>query len=148
MEIKIRANVQWKHIRDGKIIAQGEKHNLILEDGYEIIVDVLGGIGAQPSLLCIAIGDSATDVSGVQTDLQGAELSFGASTNARVVHTLRCYREFVAGVGTGTIRESVIADTNAAKGARKCAARVVIGPIVKAIGDAVIIVWDFEVEVI
>jgi hypothetical protein len=148
MKIGVKANVIWELRRDGKVIDSGERHNLLLEDGYEIIIDRLGGIGVPTNLKCISIGDSDTAVDISQTDLQGAEMARGSCTNARVGHRCRCYFEFGAGVGTGTIKESVIADKNAVKGARKCAARVVIGPIVKGAPDALHIIWDFDFEVV
>jgi hypothetical protein len=148
MKIGVKANVTWELRRDGKVIDSGERHNLLLEDGYEIIVDLLGGLGGQGELVCIAVGDSDTAVSSSQTDLQGAEMHRDTCTNVRVGHRCRCYYNFAAGEATGTIKEAIIADTNAVKGARKCAARVVIGPIVKGAPDALHIIWDFDFEVV
>lgn len=142
-DIRVRGNVTWMHLRDGKLIASGERHNLLLDDGLEVIVDRLGGLGGQPAIACIAIGDSDSSASMSQTDLQGTELDFHTSTNSRVgTDKLVCHSDFAAGHGTGTIKETVVADTNAAKGARKCLARCVIGPITKLIGDNVTIIWE------
>jgi hypothetical protein len=108
------------------------------------MVDRLGGLGGATAITAIAIGDLDTAASMAQTDLQGTELDYHTCTNSRVNNNkLVCYSDFGAGHGTGTIKETVCADTNAAKGARKCLARCVIGPIVKAGGDTVTIIWEF-----
>lgn len=141
--IEVKANVTWMHYRDGKLIASGKKRNLLLDDGLELIVDRVGGLGGASAVACIAIGDSDSAASMSQTDLQGTELDFHSSTNSRVgTNKLVCHSDYAAGHGTGTIKETVCADTNAAKGGRKCYARCVIGPIVKAGGDTVTIIWE------
>jgi len=143
--VKLVGNVTWVHrSKDGSIIAMGQKRNLLLQDGQEVMVDRLGGLGGAAAITVIAIGDSDSAASMDQTDLQGTELHYHTCTNSRVTNNkLVCYSDFAAGHGTGTIKETVCADTNAAKGARKCLARCVIGPIVKAGGDTVTIIWEF-----
>ena len=49
---------------------------------------------------------------------------------------------FGPGVGTGAIEEAVIADANAASGARKCFSRVITGTITKAAGDTMTVTWE------
>lgn len=143
--IKLKGTVKWQHHdKDGNLIAEGQDNNLTLTDGFEIICDLLAGLGAQTKLQCIAIGTSDTTPAVGQTDLQGSELARGTTTNERPSSNVaRFYFLFGAGVGTGTIKETVVADTNAASGSRKCAARSLIGPIVKAAADSVTIIWEF-----
>lgn len=144
-QIKVMHNVRWIHYDEhGQVKEEGKVSNLILTDGLEILVDRMGNLGAQAQLRCIGIGDSDAAVNVSQTDLQGAELAFQITTNDREDSDKGLYyTTFAAGVGTGTIKETVLADTVAAKGARKCAARAVIGPIVKGAGDSVTIFWEF-----
>jgi hypothetical protein len=147
-ELKIKQNVYWELIGpDGVVKDCGTVHNLVLTDGFEIICDRLTGLGAQPNLKCIAIGDSNTAAQASQTDLQGSELAFQASTNSRDGSNVAImYTTYAAGVGTGTIKETVIADTVAAKGSRKCAGRTVLPDIVKGAGDTLTIIWEFIFE--
>lgn len=143
--MKVKGEVFW-HLYDGEgnLKKSGRNYNMTLTDGFEIICDRLGGLGGQTELLCIAIGDDDTAPAVSQTDLQGTELSFKASTNTRPTSNVaRFVVDYDAGEGTGTIEETVVADTVAAKGARKCAARTVIGPIVKGAGDKLTVIWEF-----
>lgn len=144
-KVALKGRVFWSLVdKDGRVRNFGVDWNLTLTDGFEIICDLLGGLGGQTKLQCIAIGDDDTAPAVGQTDLQGAELYYKASTNSRPQSNVaRFYVNYAAGEGTGTIKETVIADTVAAKASRKCAARSVIGPIVKGASDTLIVIWEF-----
>jgi len=117
--------------------------NLILDDGKEIFADLIGGTGAQTHLQCIALGTDGTAPSATDTDLIGTELGYKATTNEHISPGKeRFVATFLAGEGTGTIQEAILADTVAAKGARKCACRVAFGAITKAAGDTLTWIWD------
>ena len=124
-----------------------EAHNLILDDGYEIAAERLGGTGTQNYLTCIALGTSSSAVLGSQTDLQGSELGRVSTVNTNIVgdeDTERFVGTFGPGVGTGAIEEAVIADTNAASGARKCFSRVLTGTVTKGAGDTLTVTWEVQ----
>ena len=147
-QIKLKTNVYWEITGpDGKVIDAGASHNMVLDDGFELIVDRLAGLGGQPNLKCIAIGDDDTPTDPSQTDLQGTELAYQSVSASRVGSAMaRFHTTYGAGVGTGTIRETVIADTVTAAGGRKCAARTVLPDIVKGAGDTLTIIWEFIFE--
>lgn len=119
--------------------------NLILIDGREIWVDRAGGIGGQTAIWGIAIGDDNTPPVDTQTDLIGTELGRKVTSNAQPdTGVLRCSNAFGPGEATGTWEEAVLIDTDAAKGARKCACRVLTGSIVKGAGNTISAVWDVD----
>ena len=143
---KLKENVSWE-LRgpDGKLKDSGKAHNLILTDGFEIAAERLGGTGTQDYLQCIALGDSNTAPAVGQTDLQGSELGRVTTTNSNIVgseDTERMIGVFGPGVGTGTVEEAVLADANAASGARKCFSRVLTGSTVKGAGDTMTVTWE------
>jgi hypothetical protein len=144
-EMRIKHNVYWELTGpDGQVKDAGIVHNMVLTNGFQIICDRLAGLGGQAQLRCIAIGDSNVAAAVGQTDLQGAELAFQISTNTRPFDNVaRMYTLYGPGVGTGTIRETVIADTVAALGLRKCAGRTVLPDIVKGALDSLTIIWEF-----
>jgi len=146
--IKMKENVFWE-LRGpgGKVKDSGKAHNLILTDGHEIAAEVLGGTGTQTKLQCIALGDDNTAPAVGQTDLQGAELGRVTTVNTNVVgseDTERFVGTFGPGAGTGAIEEAVLADTNAASGARKCFSRVLTGTITKGAGDTLTVTWEVQ----
>jgi len=125
------------------VLKEVREANLILTDGLEIAADLLGGLGGQTKLQAIAIGDNGTAPSVSDTDIIGTELGRQTTSNSQPSSGLaRFVSTFAAGVATGTWREASIADTNAAKGARKCAARVAFGDITKGAGDSMTVTWD------
>jgi len=122
-----------------------EFDNLILTDGVEIFADLIGGLGGQTKLQCVGAGDNNTAPGVGDTDLIGAELGFKITSNSQIASGKTRYEvTFTAGQATGTWKEAILADTVAAKGARKCASRVSFGDIVKGAGEVLTWVWDIS----
>ncbi len=96
----------------------------------------------------MAAGDSNTAPVVGDTDLVGSELGVGVNRYAVTVNSqpssglARFVADFTAGICTGTWRELVIADTYAAKGARKCLSRVVFGDVIKGALDTITVTWE------
>ena len=144
--IRVRGKVTLVLKDPGGKVKQTVVSNLVLTDGLEIIADIIGNTGGpQPYLKCIALGDNNTAPVVGDTDLKGAELGRVTTSNSRVgSDTERFQGSFGAGVGTGNIKEAVLADTNAAAGGRKCACRATFGTIVKGAGDTLVVFWDLK----
>ena len=130
--------------KKGEVQEKREFENLLLNDGADIAAERLGDTGSQAKLQCIAVGDDNTAPAVGQTDLQGNELTYGAATASKHADTgkERFTATFGAGDGTGTWKEAVIADTNAAKGARTCFSRITFPDIVKGAGEVITWIWD------
>lgn len=135
----------WKlYDKDGNLKDEGGPFDLILTDGREIFADRIIA-GTQNYLQCQALGTSNQAPAVSDTDLIGTELGYKASTNSQPSSGLaRFETTWLAGEGTGTIEEAVLADTVAAKGARKCAVRVLTGTIVKASGDILTTIFEID----
>ena len=150
----VRGLVTIEHFGPDGELKQHLEKNLILTDGLEIFADLLVGSGGtqinpgQTALAAMAAGDSNTAPVVGDTDLVGNE--FGTGTNRYAVTTnsqpssglSRFIANFTAGICTGTWKELVLADTYAAKGARKCVSRVVFGDIVKGALDVITVTWE------
>lgn len=148
---KIKGHVKIEHkTKDGVKIT--EVNNLILTDGFEIVADLLVGSGgtqinpSQPVITIIAAGSNNTAPSISDTDVITPIVTGGdraATINSQPSSGLgRFVAQFGAGVATGTWRELALADTNAAKGARKCFSRVVFGDIIKSALDVITVTWE------
>jgi len=135
---------------DGKLKEVREIDNLILTDGLEIFADLLVGSGGtqinpgQTAIAVIAAGSDNTAPTVADTDLVTPLPSDRAVTvNSQPSSALaRFVANFTAGIATGTWRELVLADTDAAKGARKCASRVVFGDMIKGALDTIAVTWE------
>ncbi len=143
---KPKDTLEWVlYDKDGNVKERSQKIDLILTDGREIFADRIGDTAGQAHLQAVAIGtnNTAPDVS--QTDLQGSELFRKATTNSQPVSgTERFTVTFVAGEGTGTIEEAVLADALAPSGSRKCATRVLTGTIAKGAGDILTVTFEIN----
>lgn len=142
--IKMKGKVRFElYDKDGNKKLDRTIENLILNNGKEIAAERLGGTGTQDYLQAIALGVNNTAPAVSQTDLQGAELGRVTTVNSYVVSFIeRFIGTFGPGVGTGIIEEAVIADANAASGARKCFSRVITGTITKGAGDTMTVTWE------
>ncbi len=135
----------WKlYDQYGNLKDEGGPFDLILTDGREIFADLMIA-DTQAFLKAQAVGTSSTPPVVGNTDLIGTELAFKATTGAQPSTGLaRFTTTWLAGEGTGTIEEAVLADTVAAKGARKCAVRVLTGTIVKGAGDVLTTIFEID----
>jgi len=145
----VRGLVTIEHFGPDGELKQHLERNLILTDGLEIFADLLVGAAGtqinpgQTAVAAMGVGDNNTAPVVGDTDLVGTELGFTTTINTQPSSALaRFISTFAAGVGTGTWRELVLADTNAAKGARKCVSRVVFGDIVKGALDVITVTWE------
>ena len=132
--------------KDGNVKLDRTIKNLILTDGLEVCAECLGGTGSQDYLQCIALGDSTQVPVTGDTDLIGSELGRVTSVNAYVASNKEQFvGTFGPGVGTGAIEEAILADANAASGARKSFSRVLTGTITKGAGDTLTVTWEVTI---
>jgi len=150
---RVKGRVIIEHFGPDGILKQ-HLENLILTDGIEIFADLLVGAGGtqikagQTAVAAMAAGNSAAVPTVADTDLVGAEFGAGVNRYAATVNSqpssglARFVANFTAGICTGTWKELVLADTYAAKGARKCVSRITFGDIAKGALDTITVTWE------
>ena len=149
--IKVVGRV-WARIErgNGKVeIVDGGK-NLLVYDGCELLADILNQTVGAFTPQCIAIGAGTTAPTINDTDLQTTFSPEAGSYQAvtknviGVGRTLQCYASFATPPSTWAVRECVLADTNAAKGARKIFCRSTSLSFDLGTSDSVTVFWEIE----
>ena len=120
-----------------------QRDNIILNNGLTMCVDLIGNLGTYNPLACVAIGDNDTAEAATQTDIQGSEI---ARVNSSEYSSMSVTNTLIS-VGTftgisGTMKEAVLADTNAAKGSRTCFSRIVTGSVAITVTDTISVIWE------
>jgi hypothetical protein len=144
--IKLKGHVKIEKVTPEGVKSTIEVDNLILTDGLEIFVDRLAGLIAQPAVAAIAAGSNNTapvvgDTDVITPIVTGGDRAVTANTHP-TSPVGRFFATFAAGVATGTWRELALADTMAAKGARKCISRVTFADTVKGGLDVISVTWE------
>lgn len=94
--------------KDGNLKQTVEKHNLILNDGFDFICDAIAKTTGRPKALShIAVGTNSTAASASDSGLK-RELVRSAATYTHTVGTkfFTMVATFAAGVGTGALTET------------------------------------------
>lgn len=140
--VGLQGCVTWE-LRDehGNLKFQDTIHNLVVDDGLELIANLLVGTGSYPGYM--AIGSDGTTPAASDTAL-GSELArvafTSATTTANVVTWVGTYG---AGVGTGTVQEAGI--FNASTGGTMLA-RAIHGAFAKGASDTLTITWTLTLS--
>lgn len=111
-----------------------DKFNLIVDDGFDMILDALATSGVRPDVLShVAVGSGVTAPNAVDSTLE-AQIIRGPGTYVHAAGTksLSFTATFLAGVGTGAITEAAM--FNASSGG-KMLNRVTFGVINKGADD-------------
>jgi len=138
-----RADGTKEHIEGGG--------NLLLNDGCELLSDIFNQTVGAFTPQCIAIGSGTTAPTVNDTDLEtlfAPESESYATVNKQVVgvgRTILINSSFgTVSAPPWAVSECVLADTNAARGARKCFARSTSLSFTLGAGDTVTIFWQIE----
>lgn len=94
--------------KDGNLKQTVEKHNLILDDGFDFICAAIAKTTGRPNALShIAVGTNSTAASASDSGLKG-ELVRSAATYTHTAGTkfFTMVATFAAGVGTGALTET------------------------------------------
>lgn len=94
--------------KDGNLKQTVEKHNLILNDGFDFICDAIAKTAGRPKALShIAVGTNSTAASASDSGLKG-EIVRSAATYTHTTGTkfFTMVATFAAGVGTGALTET------------------------------------------
>ena len=141
-KLKLSGWVIWE-LRNaaGVLLFRDECHNLVVDEGLELIASLLIGGGTAPSHMAIGSDGTAPDPS---DSALGTELARVVFTSATVTDNVVTYvGTFGAGVGTGTVEEAGIFN-DGTTGDMLC--RTTHGAFVKAAGDTLTITWDLTLS--
>jgi len=141
-KLKLSGWVIWE-LRNaaGVLLFRDECHNLVVDEGLELIASLLIGGGTAPSHMAIGSDGTAPDPS---DSALGTELARVVFTSATVTDNVATYvGTFGAGVGTGTVEEAGIFN-DGTTGDMLC--RTTHGAFAKAAGDTLTITWDLTLS--
>ena len=142
MNDKMRLQGTVTHeLRDsaGRLILRQTTHNLVVDDGLNLIANLLAGSGTAPTHM--AIGSDYTNPDPSDTAL-GSELARVAFTSETVTdNTITWVGTYGPGVGTGTVQEAGI--FNASSGGTMLS-RLTHGAFAKGASDTLTITWALE----
>ena len=125
--------------RAGRLVLRDTNHNLVVDDGLNLVATLLSGSGTAPTRMAIGSDNTPPDPS--DTAL-GSELARVAFTSATVTdNTIVWVGTFGPGVGTGTVQEAGI--FNASSGGTLLA-RITHGAFAKGASDTLTITWTLE----
>ena len=125
----------------GVLLFRDEGPNLVVDDGLELIADLLIGGGTAPTHMAIGSDGTAPDPG---DSALGSELTRVAFTSATAVAAVVTWvGTFGAGVGTGTVEEAGIFNATPA-GMLLC--RTIHGAFAKAAGDTLTITWTLTLS--
>jgi hypothetical protein len=141
-KLKLSGWVIWE-LRNaaGVLLFRDECHNLVVDEGLELIASLLIGGGTAPSHMAIGSDGTAPDPS---DSALGTELARVVFTSATVTdNVITWVGTFGPGVGTGTVQEAGIFN-DGTTGDMLC--RTTHGAFVKAAGDTLTITWDLTLS--
>jgi len=139
-KLKLSGWVIWE-LRNaaGVLLFRDECHNLVVDEGLELIASLLIGGGTAPSHMAIGSDGTAPDPS---DSALGTELARVVFTSATVTdNVITWVGTFGPGVGTGTVQEAGI--FNASSGGTLLA-RIIHGAFAKGASDTLTITWTLE----
>lgn len=142
----------WARIKraDGKIEIIDGGNNLLVNDGCELLTDIMAETVGAFTPKCIAIGAGVAAPAVGDSDLQTAFApeagSFQACTKNVIAagRTLQCHASFATPPAPWAVRECVLTDTDAAKGARKIFCRSTDLSFTLGVADTVTVFWEIE----
>jgi len=123
----------------GRLLLRETDHNLVVDDGLNLVAVLLSGSGAAPSHMAIGSDNKPPDP---PDEALGNELVRVAFTSATVTdNVITWVGTFGPGVGTGTVQEAGI--FNASSGGTLLA-RIIHGAFAKGASDTLTITWTLE----
>ena len=130
--------------RDGEIKDVREYLNLITDDGFDAVCDVMGNPTQPDNFDYIAIGTGVTGAQVTDSTLE-SEHARSIATYAHTGSTKVCTvtYTFAAGVGTGDVTESGVLN---AAGAGTLLNRQTFTAIPKGVNDSLEIEWEFTLS--
>lgn len=140
--LTIKGTPTFTHLSEtGEVLNKFTVSNLVTNDGRNMMAYRLISNGTSV-LSSMAIGTSNYPVSVSNSGLGGEIARVFFTTYSVTNNTLNVKATFGPGVGTGTISEAGVFNSNS--GAFMFS-RVVFAPFVKAAGDTVIVDWIYEI---
>ena len=141
-KLKLSGWVIWE-LRNaaGVLLFRDEGPNLVVDDGLELIADLLIGGGTAPTHMAIGSDGTAPDPGDSALGTELARVAFTSATAAGAVVTW--VGTFGAGVGTGTVEEAGIFNATPA-GVLLC--RTIHGAFAKAAADTLTITWTLTLS--
>lgn len=137
-KVGLQGRVTWE-LRDdrGNLKFRDVIRNLVVDDGLELIADLIIATGTAPTHMAIGSDGTAADPS---DSALGSELARVAFTSATAVaEVVTWVGTYGAGVGTGTVQEAGIFNAGVAG---TLLAHTIHGAFAKGAGDTLTITWE------
>ncbi len=146
MSIKTFANVTIRLIGpDGKLKREERKDNLVVTAGKVDLASFLSLATAISYMNFLALGTGASEAQLTDTALEAEIGTRVAATSSASSNVLKKTGTFLAGNGTGTIREVGLFD-QAGLGGTMFARNAGFSPFVKGGGDIMEITWEIHFD--
>lgn len=131
--------------KDGNLKQKVEKHNMILNGGFDFLCNCIGAATSRPAALShIAVGTNSTAVAAADTGLKGERVRSAATyTHTTGTKFFTMVATFAAGVGTGALTETGLC--NAASGGTTMD-RVVFPVVNKEATDTFKVTFQFRLS--
>jgi hypothetical protein len=123
----------------GNVLSHEKICNLIVNDGLNIVRDLLGGLNSQAKVQAIAIGTGATSPANTDTELDTEYTRSSATISAPALYQVQFTKTFTFASGVSeTITEAGLFDSAIVSGSKMLARTTFSGQLVNADVDLIV----------